>query len=135
MSAPDVKGGLAVEKRGRVWRVIAPVGADGLGLDHGPFLRKREAIAYRDAFLDRVGGDLGAVRDPDTGRLTRKLSQENRSWLFTLGLAPPLIEARRSRHGRCCEACGSHPDHRDGPCGPREGAGRYIPPEFRTWVG
>lgn len=135
MSTPDVKGGLGVEKRGRVWRVIAPVGADGLGLDHGPFLRKRESIAYRDVFLDRVGGDLDAVRDPNTGQLTDAVSSQDRSWLIALGRVPARIEFRRTRHGRCCEACGDHADHRDGPCGPCEGAGRYIPPEFRTWVG
>lgn len=135
MSAPDVKGGLAVEKRGRAWRVLTPVRVNGMGLDHGPFLRKREAVAYRDVFLGRVGGDLDAVRDPGTGRLTREVSRENASWLLTLGRTPKLVEARRSRHGRCCEACGAHADHGDGPCGPREGAGPFIPPESRTRVG
>ncbi|WP_131831161.1 hypothetical protein [Frankia sp. CcI49] len=122
--SPDVKGGLAVEKRGRVWRVLTPVRINDLGLDHGPFLRKREAQAYREVVLDRVGGDFD-----------REVGRKHASWLFALSRTPALVEARRSRHGRSCEACGAHADHGDGPCGPREGAGPFIPPEFRTWVG
>lgn len=131
---PNVLGGLAVGKndRRRGWWVTAEPGIASPGIAAGPFLRRYEAVAYRRLVLDRVGGDLDAVRDPETGALTDDVSGEDRAWLRHLNRVLSLVDYRRSRYVPACIQCGGRGDH-EGPCERQDGE-TFIPDKFLTWA-